>query len=136
MDFEFIYGEIKPSAVSCLAFKWQEPQAPDRGDAAPRCGPGGEHVPGGYLPEQQWPCLRPPPRTDVTSRACFLLLLSHPLTAGETEAQGDSVHPEQWEGKGSVWVVGRRRSAWSRLWGPTEGHLGFNVFDVGSEGMG
>lgn len=32
-----------------------------------------------------------PPRIDVTSWTCFLLLLSHPLTAGETEAQGDSV---------------------------------------------
>lgn len=66
LDFKFVYGEIKPSAISCLAFKWQEPRAPGCGDAAStlRAWWG---VCARYLPGQRGTASSHPLRTDVTS---------------------------------------------------------------------
>lgn len=137
MDFEFVYGEIKPSAISCLAFKWQEPQALDCGDAA------------SSLRAWRGACARGvPARTTVVlplatpqgpmSQAghCFLLVLSQlspPFTGGETEARGDLAHASPAVG-GEEICVGRKQGKWAGLWAPAKGHLGFNFLVLGIKG--
>lgn len=105
----------------------------------PCCRPGREHVPGGYLPGQQWHCLWPPPEDQCHELGtafcrCFLSFLSLLQEGKLRHGVIQHTHPEQWVGKRYVWVAGRKQVKWAGLWGPAEGRLGFNFLVLGIKG--
>ena len=105
----------------------------------PRCGPGGEHVPGGYLPGQRWHCLWPPPEDrchELGTAFCRHFLSFLPLLQ-EGKLRHRVIrrtHLEQRVGKRYVWVVRRKQGKRAGLWGPAEGCLGFNLLMLGFKG--
>lgn len=116
MDFEFVYGEIKPSAISRLAFKWQEPRARDCGDADSWLA-GEEHRPGSCLEHSAAPLASP--RSDGASQTLLsasalsrLGSRGNPFTPSVQKGKLRHgairrTHAEQQVGKRCVRVVGR-----------------------------